>query len=143
MAHLSGKWALYSSDNFEAYLKAIGVADDQRAKAHELLEKTGAGGLVEDYTVTPGVSVKRNLYLGDQLVRESPAIPIGKDIPDAPSLDGRKCQLKVTENSADKITRHETFGSVVSDTTYERQGDELIATLAAGGVTSVRKYKKI
>jgi len=143
MAHLNGKWALASSDNFEAYLKAIGVADDQRSKAHEILEKTGAGGLVEEYAVTAGVSVKRNIYLGGQLLRESPAIPIGKDIPDAPSLDGRHCQLKVTENSADKLTRHEVFGSIVSDTTYELHGDEMVATLTAGGVTSVRKYKRV
>jgi hypothetical protein len=143
MAHLNGKWALYSSENFEAYLQAIGVADDQRAKAHEMLEKTGASGLVEEYAVTPGTSVKRTLYLGGQQVRESQPIPIGKDIPNAPSLDGRTCQLKVTENSADKITRHEVFGSIVSDTTYELKGDELVATLSAGGVTSVRKYKRV
>jgi len=143
MAHLNGKWALYSSENFEAYLKAIGVADDQRAKAHEMLEKTGEGGLVEEYTVTPGATVKRNIYIGGQLARESQPIPIGKDIPNAPSLDGRTCELKVTENSADKITRHEKFGNIVSDTTYEVQGGELVATLTAGGVTSVRKYKKV
>jgi len=142
MTHLNGKWALTSSVDFEPYMKAIGVADDQRAKAHESLEKTGEGGLVEEYIITAGVSVQRKIYIGGQLVKESPAIPFGKEV-NGPSLDGRTCQLKITENSPDKFTRHEVFGTVESNTIYEVHGDELVATLSAGGATSTRKYKKV
>jgi hypothetical protein len=143
MTHLNGKWALTSSANFEPYLVAIGVADDQRAKAHESLEKTGAGGLVEEYIITAGATVQRKIYLGSQLVREGPTIPFGKEVT-GPSLDGRTCQLTITENGPDKFTRSEVFGGTIKSTTvYEVHGDELVATLSSGSATSVRKYKKV
>jgi len=143
MALLNGKWALYSSEKFDEYMKAIGVDDENRAKGVATLNKTGAGGLVEEYVIDSDKSIKRQIYVGGQLVKESPAIPFGKEV-SGPSLDGRTVKLTLTRTGPGQVTRNEQFDNGVTSTTViEANRDELVSTLTAGGVTSVRKYKKV
>jgi len=143
MANLNGKWQLEKSENFDKYMQAIGVTDENRAKGKDVLEKMGAGGLVEEYVIVSGTSIKRNIYIGGQLVRESQPAPFNTELT-GPSIDGRTAKITLTENGPNKITRHEKFDNGVEATTVsEVHGGELVTILTGGGVTSKRSYKKI
>ena len=143
MANLNGKWQLVSSENFDAYMQKIGVTDENRAKGKDVLEKTGPGGLVEEYVIESGKSIKRNIYIGGSLMRESQAAPFNTQV-QGPSVDGRTAKITLKEESANKVTRHEIFdGGVEATTVSEVTGDQLITTLTSGGVTSKRTYKKV
>jgi len=143
MAALNGKWQLVSSENFGKYIQAIGVSDDNIAKAKDMLEKMGAGGLVEEYVIVPGKSIKRSISLGGQVLKESPTVPFNTEL-SGPSLDGRTAKIMLTENGPNKLTRVEKFDNGIEATTvYEAKGDELFTTLSAAGVVSKRNYKKI
>jgi len=143
MASLNGKWQLTGSEGFDKYMQTIGVTDENRAKGKDILEKAGPGGLVEEYVIESGKSIKRNIYIGGQLLRESKAAPFNTEVT-GPSLDGRTAKITLTENGSTKVTRHETFENGLQATTVsEVKGDELHTTLTCSGVVSKRVYKKV
>jgi len=143
MSQLSGKWALVKSENLDNYMTAIGVTDEtNHAKAKEILEKTGEGGLVEHYMVESGKSIHRNFYLGGNLIRESPTVPFNTEV-SGPSMDGRIAKFTLIEDSPTKVTRIEKFDSVTATSVSEVHGDEMVMTLVGGGVECKRTYKKV
>ncbi|ELT93603.1 hypothetical protein CAPTEDRAFT_227067 [Capitella teleta] len=138
MSGLNGRWKLVAVDNFDAYQKAIGVNDEQRALGNQLLATPGAMEEEFCFTATTG---KRTIYAGGQ-TKGGKEFPLGVEF-EAPTLDGRKSKVKVVAESATKVVRYDSYDNGVSGTmTTELVGDELKTVLCAGGVTSVRTMKK-
>jgi hypothetical protein len=144
MADLNGSWNLVSSQNFEAYIDAIGVTSENREKALKLLQTTGDGGLVEKYEVDLAANtVKRYIYFDGKLFKESPAVPLNKEV-EGTALDDRIIKVSVTTEGTNRLIRHETGSNYTATVTSEVHGSDLTVTLTTGGgVTSVRKYKKV
>ena len=138
---MNGRWKLTAVENFDAYQKAIGVNDEQRAMGNQLLGTVGANAMEEElcFTATTG---KRTIFAGGQ-TKGGREFPLGVEF-DAPTLDGRKTKTKVVVESANKVVRTDVFENGVSGTmTLELCGDELKVTMCAGGVTCNRTMKKV
>jgi hypothetical protein len=140
MANLNGTWELTGSDHFEEYMKAIGVTDDNRAKALSLMTKTGPGGYVEVFEVT-GTTIKRTITIGGQEQSASPAVPFGKEV-DGQSLDGRPIKVTLTIDGPNKLIRNEVGPNYKSTITTVADGDKRTTTLESGGVKATRTFKK-
>lgn len=141
MSNLNGNWALVSSDNFEAYIKAIGVSDESREKALKLLQSIGAGGLVEKFEIDANTA-KRSIYFDGKLFKESPQIPLNKEV-EGPALDDRIVKATVTTDGPNRLIRLEKGPNYNSTVVAEVNGSDLVVTLTTdGGVKAVRKYKK-
>lgn len=144
MAALNGNWALVSSENFEAYINAIGVTGENRDKALKLLQTTGDGGLMEKYEVDLAANtVKRYIYFDGKLFKESPIVPLNKEVEGA-ALDDRVIKVSVITEGTNRLIRHETGTDYSATIVSEVHGNDLTVTLTTStGVTSVRKYKKV
>lgn len=142
--HLNGSWNLVSSENFENYIEAIGVTGENREKALKLLLSTGDGGLVENYVIdSTKNTIKRSVFHGGNLFKESPAISLNTEV-EGPALDDRIIKLKTTVDGLNRLTRHEKGSNYESTVVYEVNGNDLVVTLKTdNGVKSVRKYKKV
>lgn len=142
MSNLNGSWALTSSENFEAYIEAIGVSGENREKALKLLLSTGDGGLVEKFEIDDS-SAKRSIYFGEKLFKESPKIPLNEEF-EGPALDERIVKATVTTDGPNRLTRVEKGPDYQSTVVAEIHGSELVVTLTTdSGVQSIRKYKKV
>ena len=141
MTQLTGKWALESIENFDAYQKAIGVDDANRAKGNDLLCRTGADPTTEELTFT-ATTGKRILTAGGQS-QGGKEFPLNVEF-ECPTLDGRKTKCKIVAESATKIVRYDTYENGVQGTqTSELVGDKMKTTMTAGGVTSTRVSKRV
>ncbi|XP_055335822.1 fatty acid-binding protein, liver-like [Paramacrobiotus metropolitanus] len=134
MTDITGKYQLTSSEKFDDYLKAVGVGFALRKLA--TLVESATIDITKDndvYTMKTTTTVKNHevkFKLGEQFTEHTMD---GRDVACTFSLDGNKLH----QVQRDPKTNLET--------TAEREftGDELITTLRAGDVTSVRKYKKV
>ncbi|ESO01865.1 hypothetical protein HELRODRAFT_188505 [Helobdella robusta] len=140
MAFASGKWYLTSSENFGAYLQAIGVSEDNRMRACSLMEQTGEHGFVEEFLIAND-AIKRIIYIGgEQQGDPTPFVPFNKQL-DANALDGRKIKvlLKMEE---EKLIREESGDGYSSLITNTFQGDDRVMVLKTGDVVCTRKFRR-
>ncbi|MCI3325489.1 lipocalin/fatty-acid binding family protein [Escherichia coli] len=135
MAALNGKWKLVSSENFDAYLDAIGVAGELKEKALKLLspennitqEITVSGDTIKINTTTPLSSVEVNATVGQEV--------------DSRSLDGRTVKSVYTLDGETLVETISGGYSTISRRFVE--GGQLIMKLSASGVDAIRHYDKV
>ncbi|XP_060073978.1 fatty acid-binding protein-like [Ylistrum balloti] len=134
MAALNGKWKLTNVDNFAAYLDAIGVSGEDKAKGlHGLSadkdifqEITIDGNSITINTITPIGSAETKATVGQEA--------------DQKSMDGR--DLKVTYTiDGDKLVESQS-GAYTSNNVRSVSGSEMTMEMTSGGVTTTRKYNK-
>ncbi|CAJ1082980.1 fatty acid-binding protein%2C liver-like [Xyrichtys novacula] len=123
----NGTWKVYSEDNLDDFLKAVG-APDMVAKMRRdnkpviVIEQNG-----KDFTCT----------VKTPLVTKVHSFTIGKET-EFTAVDGRKFKCAVREENGKLITVSDKFTSV-----REIQGDEMIETMTAGSVTFISKSKRV
>ncbi|CAL8109437.1 unnamed protein product [Orchesella dallaii] len=128
---LTGKFELEKSENFDAYLKAVGVNFAKRAIAStmkptiEISENNGV------YTIKT-FSVLKNT--------EITFTPDGSEF-EEDTADGRKAKSSVTIEG-NKLIHVQKIGDVTSTTVREFNGDKMTVVLTCQDVTSTREYKK-
>lgn len=136
MASVIGKWKIESCENFEEYMKAIGVADDKRADAHKLLS-TGSN-MTQEFTADgDNWTMSTNTAAGER----SFSFTIGKEL-DSMTLDGRKIKVVFTIDG-DSLVEKQTGDGFECTHVRKGEGDTLTMTLTGGGQTCIRKFSRV
>lgn len=129
MTNFAGKWKLTSSENFDEYMKVLGVGLVTRKMANTatpVQEITESG---DHYTIKTSTSFKTTEI----------AFDLGKEFEET-TADGRKVKTIVTKDGNKLIQSQK--GDKDSVLTREFNGDEMKMTLVADSVTCTRVYKK-
>ncbi|KAH3887575.1 fatty acid-binding protein, heart-like [Dreissena polymorpha] len=135
MASAIGKWKIFQSENFDEYMKAIGVADEKRAEAHKFL--SDGSNMTQEISDNAGTwSIKTTTVAGEKTL----TFKLGEGL-DTMTLDGRKIKV-VFSVDGDKLVETQTGDGF--QCTHVRHGDvnTLTITLTGGGQTCTRKYIK-
>jgi len=128
-----GKWQLVKSENFDEYMKAVGVGLMTRKVAN---------------TVKPLVTISQN---GDEISIHTESTFKTTDIKfkfgqefDEETADGRRCKSTITLEGGNKLIHKQVVDGKAMVMTREFKGDTLDMTLDSGtGVISKREYKKV
>lgn len=128
---ITGKYEMTSSDNYEEYLKAIGVGMATRkldASSKPTVEFQESGDDFKMKTTTTFKTIDLAFTLGKEFTEET--------------SDGRQCQTTVTRNGNTlvQVQKLEGMTSTVARTFAD---DGFEATFEAGGVVSKRSYKRV
>jgi len=129
----NGRYDLVSSENFGAYLSAVGVGFAKRAIAStmkptiEISQDDGNG----TYTLKT-LSVLKNTS-----ITFKPGVEFDEE-----TADGRMAKSTVTVDG-NKLIHIQRIGEGVSKVIREFNGDEMTAVFSFDGVSSTRKYKKV
>lgn len=135
MASLNGQWKLSEVDsNFSSYLDAISTSGEDKGKALKLL--TPENNIVQDISVGDEIVIKTTTPVGSSETKAK----VGQEI-DTKALDGRPIKT-VYKLDGDKLIEEQS-GSFTSTNTRTVDGNQMVMTQVAGGVTSIRKYTKV
>lgn len=129
MATFDGKYKLVDSENFEEYMKAIGVPEELMSLANDPKAETAVKQDGDKYLIQltgSGRIAELNFKLGEEFDEVTP--------------HGTPAKTVITRDGNRLIQRQK--GAVESVITREFVGNDLIVTLQAGSATSTRKYKK-
>lgn len=128
---IAGKYEMTSSDNFEEYLKAVGVGLATRkleASSKPTVELTEDGDNFKMKTVTTLKTMDLAFKLGEEFVEET--------------SDGRKCNTTIVREG-NKLIQAQKLDNLTATITRTFTDDGLAATFEAVGVVSKRVYKRI
>ncbi|CAI9744294.1 acid-binding, heart-like isoform X2 [Octopus vulgaris] len=133
---LCGKWQIISSDNFDEYMKAVGVTAENRALANDKF--SGSSKLCQLIT-NDGDSwtIKTITSVGEREV----AFKIGEDF-DSQTIDGRAVKVSM-KMDGDTLVETQVGNGVESINNRSVEGANMIMTMSACGVTCTRKYEKV
>ncbi|CAN9514273.1 unnamed protein product [Ophioblennius macclurei] len=126
-----GKWTLTSSDNFDEYMKAIGVGFATRQVGNlakpNLLFSVGDDGVISMKAETPFKTNETKFKLNEEF--------------DETTADGRTTKTTITFADG-KLLQKQSWDE--KETTLERviEDGKLIATCTMGDVVAVRTYEK-
>ncbi|KAL3856383.1 hypothetical protein ACJMK2_011150 [Sinanodonta woodiana] len=136
MANFVGKWELAESINFQEYMVAIGVEEEKRKIACQVL---GVGSkMTHEFSVNGD---DWSLRIWTQSGEKEIKFKLEQEF-DSATLDGRPVKVKFSKDG-DKlieIQKGATFESINERTV---SGDELTMLMTGGGVTCTRKYKRV
>ncbi|XP_046584448.1 fatty acid-binding protein, heart-like isoform X2 [Haliotis rubra] len=136
MANLAGKWEIFSSDNFEEYMTAIGVSNENIDKAKSAL--SAGSKLVQDLSNNGSSwTIKTITKAGEKEV----TFTLGEEFSTA-TLDGRPVKVVVTEEGGSLVETQKGDGFETKNV-RTASGDEMVMTMTGSGATCTRKYKKI
>ncbi|KAG7264114.1 hypothetical protein CRUP_018915 [Coryphaenoides rupestris] len=123
----NGTWQVYSQENYEEFLKAMGLSEDIIKMAKDIKPVTEIQQSGNDFVITsktPGKSVTNSFTIGKEA--------------DITTMDGKKIKCTVTMEGGKMICNTGKFCHV-----QELKGEEMIETLTMGSTTLVRKSKKM
>ena len=136
MAQFTGTWQINGSTGFDDYMKAIGVPDDKRQQAMQMLGDSSK----MTYTIsnngndwTFGVSTAAgsrdiNFTLGTEI--------------DTTTLDGRPLKALFTLEN-DQLVEKQKGSDFESVNVRTVDGDTMTMVMTGNGVSCTRKYKKL
>ncbi|MFI5761857.1 lipocalin/fatty-acid binding family protein [Streptomyces sp. NPDC051563] len=127
----AGKYEMTSSDNFEEYLKAVGVGFATRklaASSKPTEELTEDGNAFTLKTVTTFKTTNLAFVLGEEFIEERE--------------DGDKFPTTIVRDG-NKLVQTQKLDNVTATITRTFTADGLEATLEADGVVSKRSYKRV
>jgi len=127
---LAGKYVLESSENFDEFLKALGVGFLMRNMAKvqtPTVEITEADGDYSIKTVTTFKTTELKFKLGEEFEEDR--------------LDGAKVKTKISREG-NKLVQ-EQFGETPCNIVREVEGDKLSTVCTVGDVVSTRIYKRV
>ncbi|CAH1800879.1 unnamed protein product [Owenia fusiformis] len=131
MAKLQGKWRLDSSDNFDEYMKAVGVGMVMRklggaTKPNQEISQDGDEWSIKTLSTVKNTEVK--FKLGEAF--------------DETTADGRKVKTTITAEGDTKLVQDQK-GDPDSVLTRELTDDSTMTmSCVAKGVTATRVYKR-
>ncbi|CAG7828979.1 unnamed protein product [Allacma fusca] len=127
---ISGKYEMVSSENFDEYLKAVGVGLVTRKLANNskpTIEVTENGDKYLFKTITTFKTIDLDFEVGKEFTEET--------------ADGRKAQTTITRNG-NVFTQTQKIDKLNATITRTFSDNTLTAVFQAGDVTSTRVYKK-
>ncbi|ESO94070.1 hypothetical protein LOTGIDRAFT_175527 [Lottia gigantea] len=135
-AALNGKWEIYSSENFENFMKAIGVTPENIEKATKALDANSK--LTHEISGSGNSwSIKTTTIMGEKEIKFN----LGEEFSTA-TLDGRPVKVTFTLEG-DKLVEVQKGDGFESRNERSVSGGELVAIMSGNGVSCTRKYKKI
>ncbi|XP_060556999.1 sodium/calcium exchanger regulatory protein 1-like [Ruditapes philippinarum] len=136
MASVAGKWKIDSSDNFEEYMKAIGVPDDKREIALKFL--SAGSGMTQEFKVDGDNWTLTTVTAAGE---KSFSFTIGKE-ENSMTLDGRNMKVTFTIDG-DSLVEKQKGDTFECTHVRKSDGNTLTMTLTGGGQTCVRKFVKV
>ncbi|MER5865925.1 lipocalin/fatty-acid binding family protein [Kitasatospora sp. NPDC002040] len=127
----AGKYEMTSSDNFEEYLKAVGVGFATRklaASSKPTVELTEDGDAFTLKTTTTFKTITLAFTLGQEFAEETD--------------DGRKVPTTIVRDG-NKLVQQQHLDGLIATITRTFTADGLEATFEADGVVSKRSYKRV
>ncbi|TKR94166.1 hypothetical protein L596_008490 [Steinernema carpocapsae] len=130
-----GKWQVVESENFDDYMKEVGVG---------FVTRKAAGSLkpVMEVTIDNG---KWKMYSTTTMKSHTLEFELGKEV-DTTTADGRKMKSTFTLGADGKLVQDEkkiSSGDKDSVITRYVQGEKLIAEMQSGNVHAKRIYQKL
>lgn len=128
-----GKYKLATSDNFDAFLKEIGVGMMKRKLAQtssptvEFLKDENGNYIFKSYT--PIKNSETRFKLGEEFEEDR--------------LDGKKCKSVIEFSDGNRFTQTQRDGSMEIKYIREFTGDEINVTSIANDVKCFRVYKRV
>jgi ketosteroid isomerase-like protein len=132
MSSIVGSYKLTKSENFEEYMKAIGVGLVMRKMAATATPTTEITQNGDDWNIKTSTTFKTTeikFKLGEPFDEET--------------ADGRKCKSTITQEGDKKLVHEQKSGDSTLKIVREFKDDEMTMILEAPGVTSTRVYKKL
>ncbi|XP_065506573.1 fatty acid-binding protein, liver [Caloenas nicobarica] len=123
----SGTWQVYAQENYEEFLKALALPDDLIKMAKDIKPIVEIQQKGDDFVVTsktPKQSVTNSFTLGKEA--------------DITTMDGRKLKCTVNMVNGKLVCKSEKFCHE-----QEVKGNEMVETMTFGGVTLVRRSKRL
>ncbi|NXT62558.1 FABPL protein, partial [Chaetops frenatus] len=123
----AGTWQIYAQENLEPFLKALGLPDDTIKMAKDIKPTVEIQQKGNDFVVTsktPNKSVTNSFTLGKEA--------------DITTMDGRKLKCTVNLVGGKLVCKSDKFSHE-----QEVKGNEMVETITYGGVTLVRRGKKV
>jgi len=128
---IAGTYEMVSSENYDQYLKAVGVGIIQRNLANTakpiLTWIDGGNGKWTQKTSTLVKSFEITFTLGEEFEEKT--------------ADDRVCKSVITLEGS-KLIHKQQIGDLEAQTVREFNGNEMTTTFSSQGVTSVKKFKK-
>jgi hypothetical protein len=146
MAGFTGRWALVSAENAEAYMTAIHAPDALKTKLLGLLPtlKTNPEAFVEEVTVnTVKGTVQVKIFMSGE-PKHDVTFELNKEV-DNTGLDGIPAKVKITLPNDTKLVMHKKTATYETEIVYNlsTSGTEVTTTRTSGGVTCIDKFKKV
>ncbi|KFV75104.1 Fatty acid-binding protein, liver [Dryobates pubescens] len=123
----NGTWQVYAQENLEAFLKVLALPDDIIKMAKDIKPIVEIQQKGNDFVVTsktPKQSVTNSFTLGKEA--------------EITTLDGRKMKCTVNMVDGKLVSKSDKFSHE-----QEVKGNEMVETMTVGGVTLVRRSKKV
>lgn len=129
---IEGKYELTKSENFEEYMKALGVGMVMRKMAAASTPVTEITKTGDDWNIKT-VTTFKTTEIKFQLDKEFPET----------TADGRECQSKISMDGANTLVHTQTCKGQTFKILREFTDNEMKMTLEAPDVTCIRTYKKL
>nr|P82289.1 RecName: Full=Fatty acid-binding protein, liver; AltName: Full=Fatty acid-binding protein 1; AltName: Full=Liver basic fatty acid-binding protein; Short=Lb-FABP; Short=Liver basic FABP; AltName: Full=Liver-type fatty acid-binding protein; Short=L-FABP [Lepidosiren paradoxa] len=123
----SGTWQVYAQENYEAFLKVIGVAEDIIPHAKEIKPTIEIQQSGNSFTVTSTAQKKSTTN----------TFTIGKEA-EITTMNGNKLRCTINMEDGKLVCKTEKFSHI-----QEVQGEEMIETLTSGSATLIRRSRKV
>jgi hypothetical protein len=145
MGFTTARWQLVNIENAEAYHTAIHTPEEYKAKLRLLYGelKTHPEAYIEELTVDKAAGkVQRVVFIKGEKKRDSGLIDLNQEI-EHKAPDGRTVKGRISLEGENKLLIHEKGDGFETNIVLVLNGDELTATMTAGGVVCTEKYKRI
>ncbi|XP_054251408.1 fatty acid-binding protein, liver-like [Indicator indicator] len=123
----NGTWQVYAQENLEAFLKVLALPDDIIKMAKDIKPIVEIQQKGNDFVViskTPKQSITNSFTLGKEA--------------EITTLDGRKMKCTVNMVDGKLVSKSDKFSHE-----QEVKGNEMVETITVGGVSLVRRSKKV
>ncbi|KAM9213715.1 fatty acid-binding protein, liver [Leptosomus discolor] len=123
----NGTWQVYAQENLEEFLKALALPENLIKAAKDIKPIVEIQQKGDDFVVTsktPKQSVTNSFTIGKEA--------------DITTMDGRKLKCTVNMVNGKLVCKSEKFSHE-----QEIKGSEMVETITSGGVTLVRRSKRL
>ncbi|XP_028837149.1 fatty acid-binding protein 10-A, liver basic [Denticeps clupeoides] len=123
----SGTWQVYTQENYEDFLRAISLPEDVIKMAKDVKPVTEIKQTGNDFVITsktPRQSVTNSFTIGKEA--------------EITTMDGKKLKCTVRMEGGKLVCQTEKFSHV-----QEISAGEMVETMTVGGVTMIRRSKKV
>ncbi|XP_056413009.1 fatty acid-binding protein, liver [Hyla sarda] len=122
----NGIWNVYAQENYENFLRAVGLPEDVVKVAKDINPVIEIQQNGNDFVVTSKTAKQSN----------SNSFSVGKES-EITSIGGKKIKVTVNLEGGKLICKSDAFSH-----TQEVKGDEMVETITVGSATLVRKSKR-
>ncbi|XP_078537378.1 fatty acid-binding protein 2, liver [Lissotriton helveticus] len=123
----NGTWQVYSQENYEAFLRAVGLPEDVVKVAkdiHPVIEIHQNGDNFVVTSKTPKQSVTNSFTIGKEA--------------EITTMNGKKIKCTVVYEGGKLVSKTDQFTHI-----QEIKGNEMVETLTVGSATLVRRSRKV